>query len=329
MKTIDLFCASPASTAICSSTDQRSMIRHVTRPIGRHGKTLLPIPCQSQLPIDPKPHYQKNRKSTSSNKQSGFHRKSSVGENDLYSPPGSSRYLLSDTPFFNDVLSDSDHDKPLVRSPSTRKGQRSPYDSPSSVYSPRVRDSPSSVYSPRVRDSDHFKLLAPSHKMRPGHLSSPKSSPRGRDSDHAKTLVPTYKVTPGHPSSLKSSSRGRDLDHVKTMVPSQKMRAGDLISTDSPLSKSSSSRSCPRDKVVELRVSIHCKGCEGKVRKHISRMEGVTSFKIDLAEKKVTVIGDVTPLGVLTSISKVKNAQFWPSPTSSSSSSSSPMVGLD
>lgn len=31
---------------------------------------------------------------------------------------------------------------------------------------------------------------------------------------------------------------------------------------------------------MELRVSIHCKGCEGKVRKHISRMEG-TLRKID------------------------------------------------
>ncbi|CAL5424320.1 unnamed protein product [Camellia sinensis] len=76
-----------------------------------------------------------------------------------------------------------------------------------------------------------------------------------------------------------------------------------------------------------MRVSIHCKGCEGKVRKHISRMEGVTSFSIDLASKKVTIIGDVTPLGVLTSISRVKNAQFWPSPTSSSSPSS-PTVKL-
>lgn len=27
--------------------------------------------------------------------------------------------------------------------------------------------------------------------------------------------------------------------------------------------------------VVVLRVSLHCKGCEGKLRKHISRMEGV------------------------------------------------------
>ncbi|KAL8213836.1 hypothetical protein R6Q57_003285 [Mikania cordata] len=79
------------------------------------------------------------------------------------------------------------------------------------------------------------------------------------------------------------------------------------------------SRARARDQVVELRVSIHCKGCEGKVRKHISRMEGVTSFHIDLESKKVIVVGDVTPSSVLSSISKVKNAQLWPSPSSSSS----------
>ncbi|GMN39026.1 hypothetical protein TIFTF001_008263 [Ficus carica] len=65
------------------------------------------------------------------------------------------------------------------------------------------------------------------------------------------------------------------------------------------------------NQVVVLRVSLHCRGCEGKVRKHLSRMEGVTSFNIDFAAKKVTVVGDVTPLSVLASISKVKNAQFW------------------
>ncbi|GER29404.1 heavy metal transport/detoxification superfamily protein [Striga asiatica] len=55
----------------------------------------------------------------------------------------------------------------------------------------------------------------------------------------------------------------------------------------------------------------------------------VTSFSIDLATKKVTVTGDVSPLGVLKSISKVKNAQFWASSNSSSSSStSSPRVSL-
>lgn len=42
---------------------------------------------------------------------------------------------------------------------------------------------------------------------------------------------------------------------------------------------------------------------------------GVTSFNIDFAAKKVTVTGDITPLGILDSISKVKNAQFWTAPT--------------
>ncbi|KAL8129892.1 hypothetical protein V2J09_019047 [Rumex salicifolius] len=78
-----------------------------------------------------------------------------------------------------------------------------------------------------------------------------------------------------------------------------------------------------KDQVVVLRVSLHCKGCEGKVRKHISKMEGVTWFDIEFETKKVTVAGNVTPLYVLNSITKVKNAQFWPSPASSISSSSS------
>ncbi|GJM91742.1 hypothetical protein PR202_ga08149 [Eleusine coracana subsp. coracana] len=71
--------------------------------------------------------------------------------------------------------------------------------------------------------------------------------------------------------------------------------------------------------VVVLKVSLHCKGCAGKVKKHISKLQGtynfacVTSFDIDIATKKVTVMGDVTPLGVLNCISKVKSAQFWSS----------------
>ncbi|XP_073149514.1 protein SODIUM POTASSIUM ROOT DEFECTIVE 2-like [Henckelia pumila] len=77
------------------------------------------------------------------------------------------------------------------------------------------------------------------------------------------------------------------------------------------------SLSCPAEQVVVLKVSLHCRGCEKKMRKHISRMEGVTYFNIDFAAKKVTVAGKVTPLSVLSSISKVKNAQLWP-PTISS-----------
>ncbi|KAL1209975.1 Protein SODIUM POTASSIUM ROOT DEFECTIVE 2 [Cardamine amara subsp. amara] len=69
------------------------------------------------------------------------------------------------------------------------------------------------------------------------------------------------------------------------------------------------------DQVVVLKVSLHCRGCEGKVRKHLSKMQGVTSFNIDFAAKKVTVTGNITPLEILDSISKVKNAQFWTTPT--------------
>ncbi|KAK6156866.1 hypothetical protein DH2020_011114 [Rehmannia glutinosa] len=64
--------------------------------------------------------------------------------------------------------------------------------------------------------------------------------------------------------------------------------------------------------VVVMRVSIHCQGCAGKVKKHLSRMEGVTSFSIDLESKRVIVMGHVSPSGVLESISKVKKAEFWP-----------------
>ncbi|XP_030539406.1 protein SODIUM POTASSIUM ROOT DEFECTIVE 3-like [Rhodamnia argentea] len=65
-------------------------------------------------------------------------------------------------------------------------------------------------------------------------------------------------------------------------------------------------------RVVVMRVSLHCQGCAGKVKKHLSKMEGVTSFSIDLETKRVTVRGHVSPAGVLESISKVKRAEFWP-----------------
>ncbi|KAM4095535.1 hypothetical protein ACJW30_08G036600 [Castanea mollissima] len=229
MKRMDLFCASPASTAICSSMEQRSMVRRGPRPYNRHNphlhdrpKSLPHVPCSShQLPFNPKPYYEKHKR-PSSVKQSDFlRRKSSANTNDPSnnSPPGSSRFLLSDsdTHFIN-----------------------------------------------WLSESEPVTALVPAESSKLKRLSS------------------------NHSPALKSSSSARSLDQV-----------------------------------VVLRVSLHCKGCEGKVRKHISKMEGVTSFSIDLETKKVTVIGDVTPLGVLASVSKVKNAQLWPSPSSSSPSPSS------
>ncbi|KAF5742952.1 Heavy metal transport/detoxification superfamily protein [Tripterygium wilfordii] len=73
-----------------------------------------------------------------------------------------------------------------------------------------------------------------------------------------------------------------------------------------------------KPKMVVLKVSMHCNGCARKVEKHISKLEGVTSYKVDLETKMVVVIGDIFPLQVLESVSKVmKNAQIWDSPPSS------------
>ncbi|KAF9617266.1 hypothetical protein IFM89_035210 [Coptis chinensis] len=68
-----------------------------------------------------------------------------------------------------------------------------------------------------------------------------------------------------------------------------------------------------RPKIVVLKVSMHCNGCARKVQKHISKMDGVTSFQVDLENKKVVVIGDILPFEVLESVSKVKNAEIWTS----------------
>ncbi|KAK3163153.1 hypothetical protein QOZ80_1BG0098290 [Eleusine coracana subsp. coracana] len=89
----------------------------------------------------------------------------------------------------------------------------------------------------------------------------------------------------------------------------------DLFPQQAVITRRSTSACSTRSQhqVVVLKVSLHCKGCAGKVKKHISKLQGVTSFDIDIATKKVTVMGDVTPLGVLNCISKVKNAQFWSS----------------
>ncbi|GMJ12112.1 HEAVY METAL ASSOCIATED PROTEIN 21, SODIUM POTASSIUM ROOT DEFECTIVE 2 [Hibiscus trionum] len=102
-----------------------------------------------------------------------------------------------------------------------------------------------------------------------------------------------------------------DYDPVWALVPAEENKIQAIKQDHSISSKPSFNEKPPKDQVVVLRVSLHCKGCEGKLRKHLSRMEGVTSFNIDFKAKKVTIVGDVTPSSVLASVSKVKNAQFW------------------
>ncbi|KAF5747542.1 putative chloroplast-targeted copper chaperone [Tripterygium wilfordii] len=111
-----------------------------------------------------------------------------------------------------------------------------------------------------------------------------------------------------------------DYDPVLTIVPAEaepsKITSNStqaLTMANDQVSSKPSSSSTSSDQVVVLRVSLHCRGCEGKLRKHLSRMKGVTSFNIDYAAKKVTIIGDISPVTALASVSKVKSAQFWTS----------------
>lgn len=145
---MDIFCASPASTAICSSIDQRSMVRrslhrnstdhhqqspcnlldhhdHHRRMIKNQQPRHHHVPCSSQLPINPRPYnYEKSRKSCSDNysykQTSEVRRKSSADVYDMKSisrtsPPGSSRYLLSETPFVDWLSSETDDDRAVQR----------------------------------------------------------------------------------------------------------------------------------------------------------------------------------------------------------------------
>ncbi|KAF5203172.1 Sodium potassium root defective [Thalictrum thalictroides] len=94
---------------------------------------------------------------------------------------------------------------------------------------------------------------------------------------------------------------------IGTTEGSQLLRLSDGVNTKQTLAFQL------KPKMVVLRVSMHCNGCAKKVQKHISKMDGVTSFKVDLENKKVVVIGDILPFEVLASVSKVKNAELWTS----------------
>ncbi|XP_076890145.1 protein SODIUM POTASSIUM ROOT DEFECTIVE 2-like [Bidens hawaiensis] len=109
--------------------------------------------------------------------------------------------------------------------------------------------------------------------------------------------------------------------HQPPPPPEEKVKSEDDESSkknDDDNASSSPVKNSSDHQVVVLRVSLHCRGCVKKMRKHLSKMEGVTSFTIDFMAKTVTVVGDITPLAVLMSVSKVKNAKLL-TPTTISS----------
>ncbi|CAO2824887.1 unnamed protein product [Amaranthus hypochondriacus] len=316
MKGIDFSCASPASTAICSSTDQNLMVKNSTKSFNRlnnhHYKSYSPrAPCISELPFTPRlssSYREKPRKNPSSIvKLTDLitpRRKSSVNIDDfrrfyekcsyntsLLSPPRghSSRYLLGDE--------SNHHDFNVTKN--------SKYDNYSNGWA-LVPSTP---------------ILTSSRE----EVNEKKSFGSYLDAEKEKKIIKSSLVHVNHGDQRVIKSVNTKFNNNGDDVFNRKQQSMGFCKNDSLVLKKSSSSDATqsRDQVVVLRVSLHCKGCAGKLRKHLSKMEGVTSFSIDLETKKVTVKGNVTPLSVLTSISKVKNAQFWPSPVSNSPSSSS------
>uniref|UniRef100_A0A804MDX6 HMA domain-containing protein n=1 Tax=Zea mays TaxID=4577 RepID=A0A804MDX6_MAIZE len=55
---------------------------------------------------------------------------------------------------------------------------------------------------------------------------------------------------------------------------------------------------------VEMKVYMHCDACERKVRRTISKVEGVGTVEVDREENKVTVTGDFEPEKVVRKIRK-------------------------
>ncbi|XP_023553214.1 heavy metal-associated isoprenylated plant protein 45-like [Cucurbita pepo subsp. pepo] len=67
--------------------------------------------------------------------------------------------------------------------------------------------------------------------------------------------------------------------------------------------------------IVELLVHMDCNGCEDRVRRAISKIEGVDSLEIDMDKQKVTVTGYVEERKVLKKVRGTgRKAELWPFP---------------
>ncbi|ONH94648.1 hypothetical protein PRUPE_7G025000 [Prunus persica] len=67
--------------------------------------------------------------------------------------------------------------------------------------------------------------------------------------------------------------------------------------------------------IVELLVHMDCEGCEKRIRRAISKIEGVDSLEIDMDKQKVTVTGYVDQRKVLKVVRRTgRKAEFWPFP---------------
>ncbi|XP_062113852.1 heavy metal-associated isoprenylated plant protein 45 isoform X1 [Humulus lupulus] len=67
--------------------------------------------------------------------------------------------------------------------------------------------------------------------------------------------------------------------------------------------------------IVELLVHMDCEGCEKRIRRAISKIQGVDSLEIDMDQQKVRVSGYVDQRKVLKVVRRTgRKAEFWPFP---------------
>ncbi|XP_048321824.1 heavy metal-associated isoprenylated plant protein 45 isoform X1 [Ziziphus jujuba] len=67
--------------------------------------------------------------------------------------------------------------------------------------------------------------------------------------------------------------------------------------------------------IVELAVHMDCEGCEKRIRRAVSKIDGVDSLEIDMDKQKVTVTGYVDQRKVLKVVRRTgRKAEFWPFP---------------
>ncbi|QCD76534.1 copper chaperone [Vigna unguiculata] len=134
--------------------------------------------------------------------------------------------------------------------------------------------------------------------------------PRSRSKRHERSvsLDDTRLIKCSSYSKLVHSATATFKDSHSLSSPNIQERSQDQHNGSTQLHKTTSDHVF---QVVVMRVAIHCEGCAGKVKKHLSKMEGVTSFSVDVESKRVTVMGYVSPVRVLQSISTVKRAEFW------------------
>ncbi|GAB2274304.1 hypothetical protein Dimus_009070 [Dionaea muscipula] len=398
MKSIDLLCASPASTAITLSAEppETPRISRGSRPLRRlnslfsHREQSDAAPCTFETPFTPRAtHRDKSQKSsaehnssmselpfTPSPRAAFFSREKSSSER---SSSSSSKFELPFTPraaFFSREKSSSECSSkfelpftPRAAFFSREKSRKSSAERSSSKF--ELPFTPRAAFFSRDKSRNSSAESSSSSKLsRNSMMTRRKSSADVHDLYGVPSSSSRYLLLGDMPDSNDSLGDGMirkddclrttttssllDSQHHKSIsTPRQQLTSSSdarsrASSTDSPallqsaLSQSHNQvRALPiytifiyaqrftglvslwckwAMQIVVLKVSIHCKGCEAKLRKHLSKLEGVTSFSIDLLTKKVTIIGNLTPSGVLTSISKVKNAQFWPSSTNCTSS---------